>query len=90
MASTYKNLTATNQVKVGAGKLKGLIVSSTTGGTLTFYDEAQGGTTRVMIGTLTPAAGSVYNFTGDEGGVGFSNGLYIVAANTINFTVFYE
>lgn len=90
MAATYKNLTATSQVKVGAGKLKGLVVSSTSSGTLTFYDEAQGGTTRVMIGTLTPAAGSVLNFTGDDGGVGFNNGLYIVAANTINFTVFFE
>lgn len=90
MAATYKNLTATSQVKVGAGKLKGIVCSSTTGGTLTIYDEAQGGTTRVMIGTITPAAAQVLNFTGDEGGVGFNAGLYIVAANTINFTVFYE
>ena len=90
MASTYKQLSATNQVKVGAGKLKGIIVSSTTSGTLAIYDEAQGGTTRLIINTITPAAGAMIQFTGDDGGVGFNNGLYIVAANTIQFTVFYE
>lgn len=90
MAAAYKNATATTQVKTSAGKLKSILVASTTGGTLVVYDSATGGTTKPVTGTLTPAAGSVIQFTGDDGGVLLGDGIYIVAANTINFTVFYE
>jgi hypothetical protein len=86
--SNYKQLSATNQVKVGAGKLRGIYVSSTTGGTLTIYDEAQGGTTKIIANTITPAAGSTNLVTPD--GIWFGNGLYIVAANTIEYTVVYD
>jgi len=88
--SYYKHLTATSQVKVGAGKLKGIFVSSTTSGTIAVYDEAQGGTTRVLLAVFTPAAATMYPLSGDDGGVFFTNGLYVVAANTIAFTVIYE
>lgn len=86
----YKHLTATSQVKVGAGKIKGIFVSSTTGGTIAVYDEAQGGTTRVLLAVFTPAAATMYPFSGDDTGIFFTNGLNIVVANTIAFTVFYE
>jgi hypothetical protein len=54
------------------------------------YDEAQGGTTRVLLAVFTPAAATMYPFSGDDTGVFFTNGLNIVVANTIAFTVFYE
>lgn len=85
----YKQLNATAQVKVGAGRLKGYIVSSTSSGTLKFYDSAQSSTSDpVIINTVTPAAGSA-PFFGD-GGIQFDDGLYVVAANTIEFTLIYE
>ena len=36
--ANYKALTATSQVKVGAGKLKGIFVSSGTAPTVAVYD----------------------------------------------------
>lgn len=87
--SYYKQASATTQVKVGAGRLKGYIVSSTSSGTLKFYDSGASSTSDpVMINTVTPAAGSA-PFFGDRG-IQFNNGLYVVAANTIEFTLIYE
>lgn len=90
MASNYKLLTATDLVKQGAGKIKGILVSTTSSGTLVVYDEATAVTTHPITGTLTPAAGAYIPFTNGDEGVIFSRGLYIVAANTITYTVFYE
>jgi len=81
----YSQLNATTQVKTSAARLCSLTVSSTTSGTITIYDEAQGGTTRKVLATITPAAGATY-WWGEEG-LATTNGLYIVVANTIEFTV---
>lgn len=85
----YKQLSATSQVKIGGGKLYGIQVSSTSSGTLTVYDSATASTSDSKIAaTLTPTAGDqVLSF---PAGIWFSKGLYIVAANTIEFTVVYE
>lgn len=80
----YSQLSATTQVKVGAGRICSLTVSSTTSGTITIYDEAQGGTTRKVIDTLTPTAGAHYYY-GE--GLATNNGINIVVANTISFTL---
>lgn len=80
----YTALTATSQVKVGAGRICSLTVSSTTNGTITIYDEDQKGTTNVVLATLTPAAGAHY-YWGE--GLATNKGIYIVAANTIGFTL---
>lgn len=85
----YKQANATTQAKVGAGKLKGYIVSSTSSGTLKFYDSGASNTgDPVIINTVTPTAGSA-PFFGD-GGIQFDDGLYVVTANTIEFTLIYE
>lgn len=85
----YKQLAATNQVKVGAGKLFGIFVSSTSSGTLAVYDSATASTSNGKIAnTITVTAGTQY--LSFPAGIWFSNGLYVVAANTIEFTVVYE
>ena len=85
----YKQLSATNQVKVGAGKVKGIFVSTTASGTITVYDSATASTSDPKIAnTITVAAGTMYLNLAD--GIWFSNGLYVVLANTAEFTVFYE
>jgi hypothetical protein len=81
-----KQLAATNQVKIGAGKLFGIQVSTTTSGTLAVYDSATASTSDPMIAnTITVTAGTQY--LSFPAGIWFSKGLYVVAANTIEFTV---
>lgn len=85
----YKQISATSQVKVGAGRLKGYLVSSTSSGTLKFYDSgASSASDPVIINTVTPSAGASPFF--DDGGIQFNSGLYVVAANTIEVTLIYE
>lgn len=85
----YKQLSATDQVKVGAGKLIGIVISSTSSGTLTIYDSKKADTNDPkIIDTITPAAGIVL-FFGDQG-IFFSNGLYMVEGGTLVWTVIYE
>ena len=92
MAATYRNLTATAQVKVGAGKLKTIFVSSGTTPTVAVYDSATASTADpVIIATFTAVTPGLYALTGDEGGVYFSKGLYVVLGGTTPVvSVFYE
>jgi hypothetical protein len=84
-----KQLAATDQVKIGAGKLFGIFVSSTSSGTLVVYDSATASTSDPKIAnTITVTAGTQY--LSFPAGIWFSKGLYVVAANTIEFTVVYE
>jgi hypothetical protein len=87
--ANYTYLDATKQVKVGAGKLYGIFVSTTSSGTLTVYDSPDGDNTDPKIAnTITVSAGTSYlNF---PAGLFFNKGLYIVLANTATFTVVYE
>ena len=79
-------LAATSQVKVGAGRLTSLTISTTSSGTVTIYDSSDSDTNDAkIINTLTPAAAAHFYF-GDEG-LAFNNGLYVVVANTLTFTV---
>ncbi|HEY6022154.1 MAG TPA: hypothetical protein VIY48_20485 [Candidatus Paceibacterota bacterium] len=87
----YRNITASTQIKVGLAKIKGIFVSAASGTpTITVYDEAQGGTTRVVLSTFTPVAATPYMFTGDEDGIQLNAGLYVVIGGTVDCTVFYE
>lgn len=86
--ANYKLLTATSQVKASAGRLCSITVSSTSSGTITIYDEAQGGTTAVVLATLTPAAGFHAYF--GEDGLSLNSGLYVVIANTMSVTIGYK
>jgi hypothetical protein len=81
------------QVKVGAGKLKGIFVSTASGTpTLAVYDTATSSTSDpIILATFTPAANTIYLLSGDDAGIFFNNGLYIdKGGTTVNCTVFYE
>lgn len=81
------------QVKVGAGKLKGIFVSVASGTpTLAVYDTATSSTSDpVILATFTPSGNTMYLLSGDDGGIFFNNGLYIdKGGTTVNCTVFYE
>lgn len=92
MAASYSNINATSQVKVGAGKLKSIFVSSGISPTVAVYDSAAASTSDpVLIAQFTAATPGVYTLTGDEGGVYFSRGLYVVLGGTNPVaSVFYE
>ena len=84
---TYSN--ATVQVKVGAGKLYGIFVSTSSSGTLTVYDsQANSASDPTIANTITVVAGTQY--LSFPNGIFFNKGLYIVLANTATFTVVYE
>ena len=84
------------QIKVGAGKLRGLAVSSGTSVTFAAYDTANGtvsnATTIFNTGTVTTT--SPYSFApGDDSnsGVYCNKGIYVVIGGTSpRVTVFYE
>lgn len=81
-------MTASGQVKVGAGRLYGILIASTSSGTITIYDTPDADTNdRKILDTFTPTAGQTLSFLP---GIIFSNGLYIVEANTLSWTVVYE
>ena len=85
----FKQGNADSQIKVGAGKLFGVFVSSTTSGTFALYDTATASTSNGKIAaTVTPAAGGQY--LSFPAGIWFSKGLFIDIANTIEYTVIYE
>lgn len=85
----YKQGNADSQIKVGAGKLFGVFISTTTSGTFALYDSATASTSDPkIVNTVTVAAGTQY--VSFPAGLWFSNGLYIDIANTIEYTVAYE
>lgn len=78
-------ITATTQVKTGAGLLGGIFVSSISGSpTMTIYNDAGGGTTNKLVDTFSLVAGSSYPFPAN-----FTNGLNIVISGTASVSVFY-
>lgn len=85
----YKQGNANSQVKIDNGKLFGVFVSSTTGGTFALYDSATASTSDPKIAnTVTVAAGTQY--LSFPAGIWFSKGLFIDIANTIEYTIVYE
>jgi hypothetical protein len=85
----YKQGNADSQIKVGAGKLFGVFISTTTSGTFALYDSATASTSDPkIVNTVTVAAGTQY--VSFPAGLWFSKGLYIDIANTIEYTVAYE
>ena len=87
--ANYTYSEATVQVKVGAGKLYGIFVSTSSSGTLTVYDsQAKSASDPKIANTITVSAGTQY--LSFPNGIFFNKGLYIVLANTATFTVVYE
>lgn len=73
------------EVKEGAGELIGFYVSSTSSGTITFYDDNDGTcNSSAKTGTITPAVG--WHFLP----LRFSTAICALTASTINVTVVYR
>lgn len=89
MSSTYKQITATTEVKTSAGKLKGLFVSAASSTpTITIYDSSSFSTSDPkIIDTFTPTAGTNHNF---YDGIYAKNGLYVVISGTVSATIAFE
>jgi len=93
MALYLHNNNADVQVKVGAGKLKGIFVSTASGTpTLAVYDTATASASDpTILATFTPAGNTMYLLSGDDSGIYFSNGLWVdKGGTTVNCTIFYE
>ena len=87
--ANYTYVTASKQIKVGAGKLRGIFVSSASSTpTITIYD-VQTGTATTMIGAFTPVGATFYPF-GSLDGAFFNQGLNVVLGGTVAATVIYE
>lgn len=81
--ANYKYLEATAQVKTSAGKLKSVFVSSGTGPTVAIYDSDTASTTgTTLLAVFTAAVPGNYVLSGDDGGIFFSKGLYVVLGGT--------
>ena len=92
MAAYFKAITATNQIKIGQGKLKGIFCTAASSTpTITVYDSGAASTSDpAVLLVFTPVAGTSYQITGDGGGVMLSKGLYVVISGTVSATFFYE
>ena len=87
--ANYTYITASKQIKVGAGKLRGIFVSSASSTpTITIYD-VQTGTATTMVGVFTPVGATFYPF-GSFDGAYFNQGLNVVLGGTVAATVIYE
>ena len=77
----YTKLTASSQVKVGLGKLKGIFASSGSSPTVAVYDTPDGDTNDpVVIAQFTAATPGNYVFTAE--GISLNQGLYVVLGGT--------
>ena len=87
--ANYTYVSASANIKPAAGKLKGIFVSTSTGTrTITVYDSAAATTSRIILGTFTPAASTSYVLPLD--GAYAKDGIYIEIVGTITATVIYE
>jgi len=82
--SQYQHLTATAQVKIGAAKLKGIVVNSGTNPTVAVYNTGVASTSGTVVAdTMTFATvPAVMSLPGDEAGIYLDKGLYVVLGGT--------
>lgn len=81
--NNYQNMTASGVIKSGFGRIVGMYVNSTGGGTVKLWDNVAG-SGAVINNTITPAIG--YHPLGNAA---FANGLYATIAGTIDVTFYY-
>jgi hypothetical protein len=86
--ASYKNLTASALVKTGAGKVRGIVVASSSAGTIKLWDNTSAATTVLVNTTAAFTAPAVFMFPDD--GIDFTVGLYITIGGTIDCTVIYD
>lgn len=88
--STYKQISASANIKPMAGKLKSIFVSAASGTpTITVYDSAATSTSDPKIlDTFTPVAATVYNLSTE--GAYAKNGIYVVIGGTVSATIVFD
>lgn len=90
-AYEYAQITATTNVATvgGAaasyGYLRGIFISSATGGSITVYDDPAAGTTNKIIDTFTVAAATFYSLPSK-----YRTGCNVVIGGTVSCTVFFN
>jgi len=87
--SNYTAITATAQIKVGAGKLNSIFVSSASSSpTITVYDSSTASNSDpVVLATFIPTANTNHNFFQ---GLYLNKGIYVVIGGTVSATISYE
>lgn len=87
--STYAAISATTQIKVAAGKLNGIFVSSASSTpTITVYDSFKSSASDpVVLATFTPTGNTMHNFFN---GLYFNKGIYVVISGTVAATISFE
>ena len=87
--SNYAAITATTQIKTGAGKLNSIFVSSVSGSpTITVYDSFKSSASDpVILATYIPTANSIHNFFQ---GLYANKGIYVVIGGTVSATLGFE
>lgn len=82
-AYSYKQISATTNVRPVSGVLGGIFVSAASATpTITVYDSATTTTTTKIVDTFTPVAGTYYPLP-----FSLSNGCYVVISGTVSCTV---
>lgn len=82
--NSYKNLSASAQVKGSGGVLSGIFVASSSSGTLKVWDNTAGSGT-VLVNTFSVTAGTWYPLP-----FAFGKGCYVTLGGTADFTVSYS
>ena len=87
--SNYAAISATTQIKVEAGKLNGIFVSSASSTpTITVYDSFKSSNSdRVVLATFTPTGNTNHNF---YPGLYANKGIYVVISGTVSATIAFE
>lgn len=84
--SDYRNITSSTLINTGACKLSGIWVSAASSTpTIKVWDSTSGSGSS-LVGTFTPAAGTMYSFPFARA----ANGLYVSLSGTVDCTVFYD
>lgn len=83
---SYKQLSATANIKPSSGILQGIFVSAASSTPkITIYDSASTGTSKLVVAEFAPTAGTFYKMP-----FGFSEGLYVVISGTVEATVAFQ
>ena len=87
--SNYTAISATTQIKVEAGKLNGIFVSSASSTpTITVYDSFKSSNSDpVVLATFTPTGNTNLNF---YPGLYVNKGIYVVISGTVSATIAFE
>lgn len=89
MAAAAVTYTATGTKFIGQGRLVGIFVAAAASTpTLAIHDAADATASRTLFPTFTPVAGTSYYVPAC--GITISKGLYVVIANTVTVTLFFE